>query len=179
MTENNTANHICDPKGIPTSDVTGTWDWIETENVPGRMAYTASSMVLNPLMLIQGWMMNQAMTLAQEYLPDEKKKEFYWYTRWAVDLQTDIEMEMCRISAAVTQNLPSKLGVLTEMLDKAIADSGYCCNTRVDEYLRGVVTEHYIAEMAQTIPCFNPEWLTQQGAKDHRATLIAPGGPKD
>jgi len=50
--------------------------------------------------------------------------------------------------------MSSKLGVLTEMLETAMVESGYCCNARVDEYIRGVVIEHYIEEMRRTVPAF-------------------------
>lgn len=154
--------HNCNREGID-SPFTGEWDFVEEGNLVCHLAQTAAFRVVNPMVHLQMWMVNRVYKLAQEYLPEDKVKEFYWYWRWASDLQTDIEVRMCEAAALVTQNLPDKLTSLNEMLDSAMVESGFCCHPNLAAYIHDAVTSHTIAEMEQTIPDFKREWLSPKG----------------
>ena len=147
-------DHGCHREGI-TSPFTGDWDLVENDN--------AGYWLLNPLVMAQMWLHNRTYTLAKEYMTEEQALEFYHYWRWTSDLQTDMEVTRCEIAALVLQNLPEKLTSLDEMLDTAMVESGFCCKTNIDAFLRSRVPNDRASGIARDIPDFKPEWLFIEG----------------
>ena len=99
--------------------------------------------------------------------PEDKRTEFFWYYRWASDLQTHIEVEMCNVAALVVQNLPDELTTLTGLLRSALVAGGLCCTKAIDQHMVDVVGEYQISQMAapsapETLPTMS-WWLQTRG----------------
>lgn len=156
-------DHGCHREGIASPFTGGDWDMVENDNAAYRLARNAGFRILNPLVMTQMWMATRMYTLAKQYMTEEQAAEFYWYHRWASDLQTDIKTRLCEISALVVQNLPAKLTSLNDMLDTAMVESGFCCPNNIAAYLRDAVTSHTVSEMEKTCPDFKREWLSLRG----------------
>ena len=139
------------------------WDTDGSEDTAFLMAQNTHNRILTPLVFAQMWMFHRTYTLAKKYMTEEQAQEFYHYWRFASDLQTSIETAICEISALVSQNLPAKLASLDKMLADAMTNSGFCCPTNIDAYLRDQTPSHRIIEMEKAIPDFKPEWLSIKG----------------
>ena len=153
-------DHDCDHAPEP---LDADWDSDGSVDTGFLMAQNTHNRILTPLVLAQMWMFNRTYTLARKYMSEEQAQEFYYYWRFASDMQTSIETAICEISALVSQNLPTKLASLNKMLADAMADSGFCCPANIAAYLRDQTPEHRIAEMEKAIPDFQREWLSLDG----------------
>ena len=170
-------DHECARQGVP-GHFTGEWDYADDHDLPQLIIQNAMARVAHPLILTKMYLSGKVLRIAEAHLPPDVAKTLYWHWRIDDDLETVLSQVNAHVAGAVSANLPTRFTSLDGTLRTAMVNGGLCCEEAANQLIISCLSRHEMALMEEHIPGFNREWLTIQGAEDHKETLLNPAGPR-
>ena len=169
-----TTVHTCQEPGLPNSTVDGSDISANRDHIIDVLTGSAVQQVLYPIAHIHDYLFKMVCNIAEDNLPEEAKAE---WKRWAYVLE-DVQAAWATLHGEVMakfwRNDPPALDTIDNMLDELLANSGFCCMARVDEFLKERAAQA-IGFCERQIPDFDPAWATMEGADEHHAKLRSEG----
>ena len=170
-------DHRCDRQGVQ-GFYTGEWDRTEYEDLSYLIVQAAMQRLTWPLTMVQTYFSEKMRRIVEGAgLGPDTYQEFERYWQCSDDLITNQDELASRIATLTATHLPAKFGTIDQALQSAMLGAGLCCERAADALITSSVGEWSLNRIEKAIPEFRRDWLTLQGAKDHRDVFLEPRGP--
>jgi len=167
MTQNNA--HRCSTQGLP---FPRSWDFNpDTEDLASIIAEKGIQRLLYAVNHVHSYLEKVTLAIAHDHLPPEYQKQFDDCWLEAEAFGTGLLCLIEELAGCIGHHIPAKMGTMEDMLQEALAVSGFCCEAKVDEYMERYLGGSMDDNLNRMFPELQREWMTLEGARQARAKL--------